>query len=393
MSTQLSLAWDRPASSGDSEHWLSVSLALPPDDGPAALVVAADTSTSMVGERLARARAAVSALVQARRPSDRVLVLGFGSAVQRVAEVAGGVDLTPALGALVAGGKTRLDLALSEAARWLNAQPGRRHLLLLTDGDPTDADGRRAETGPLVAQARALARAGVRITVVGLGSAEGYDAGLLRELADAAGGVAVVNVAPAQLVERTGEVARRGDDESSRVELSIDSTELTVLEAWRLDPRVQPLPLQAGAVTLPVGASGAVLLRTRLVPDLGRRRGERQVGTLHVRTAAGLAATAPLLLHIVGPGSPDRALLNPEVDRGRVRVELARTAAARAAAGDREDQLHMTRRLADLADQLGDPRATRRVARELQKLAAGDALSRDEREGAIEALREGTHDG
>lgn len=387
MSLELALAWDRPASSGDSEHWLSVTLGMPTADGPVALAIAVDSSTSMVGERLARARAAVSATVQACRPADRVLVLGFSSAVIRAAEAAGGEDLAPVLGLLVAGGKTRLDLALSEAARWLGAQAGRRHLLLLTDGDPTDAEGRRAETEPLVEQARALGRTGVRITVVGLGSADGYDASFLRAFADAAGGVAVVGVPPGQLVERTLAAVRSGDGDTSQVELSIVSSELTVLEAWRVEPRVQALPLQAGTTTLPIGAGGAMLLRTRLVADLGSRRGERQVGSLLARSRTGLTASEPLLLNIVGPGSPERALLNPDVDRSRVKVELARTAQARAAAVDREDQLRLTRRLAELADQIGDPRATRRIQTELRKLDAGVELGRDEREGTVEVLR------
>jgi len=394
VSLDVALAWDRPASAGDSEHWLSVALrGVQGADEPRALAILVDTSTSMVGDRLERAKAAVAATVRSCRPADRVLVVGFGSALTPLGEVAGGSDVVGALSSIAAAGKTRLDLALDEADRWLRDQGGRRHVLLLTDGDPTDADGRRVAGEPFVERARALGAAGVRLAVVGLGSADGYDASFLRALADAASGLACVGVRGDRLAERTLAALRSGVADSTEVELRLDSPELSLVEAWRVVPRVQPIPLHGGALTVPIGADGVVLLRCRLVPALGSRRGERVVGTLTVGQRGGSGKSVPLTLNLVPPGSLERSALNSDVDRLRVKVELARTAQLRAAADEWDDQLRLTQQLANLADQLGDPRATRRVQADLSKLTGGAALGRDERETAVDALRGGTDDG
>ncbi len=203
MSLDLSIAWDRPSSSGDSEHWLLLAArGTVGAAGPLAHAILVDTSTSMVGERLRQATETVECIVRDLPAHDRVMVLGFGSEILQVAEVPGGSGVQGALQALSAAGKTRLDLALLEAGRWLENQPGRHHVLLLTDGDPTDAEGRRSALEPLLDNARALGRAGTRLTVIGLGSADRYDATFLRSLADAAAGVVVVGVHPAQLAEQ-----------------------------------------------------------------------------------------------------------------------------------------------------------------------------------------------
>jgi len=394
VSLDVAVDWDRPASGGDSEHWLSVSLrGVQNADKPRSLAILVDTSTSMVGDRLERARVAVAAAVQSCKAADRVLVLGFGSALTHLVEVSGGSDVAEALSSFVAAGKTRLDLALDEAERWLRDQSGRRHVLLLTDGDPTDADGRRVAGEPFVERARELGAEGVRITVVGLGSANGYDASLLRGIADAASGVACIGVGADKLVERTMAALRGGVAESTEIELRLDSPELSLLEAWRVEPRVQPIPLRGGALTAPFGSGGTVLLRCRLVVGLGSRRSERAVGNLVVAQCGGSSSSVPLTLNLVPPGSAERAVLNADVDRLRVKVELARTAQLRAAADEWDDQLRLTQQLADLADKLGDPRATRRVHADLSKLSGGEALGRDERETAVDALRGGTGDG
>lgn len=394
MSLGVSVAWDRPAAAGDGEHWLAVTIrGVQGAEEPRALAVLVDTSTSMVGTRLERARAAVGAVVQSLGSEDRVLVLGFSSGLTRLDEAAGGTDIAGELSRLAAAGKTRLDLALDEGERWLRDQTGRRQLLLLTDGDPTDADGRRVANEPFVERARELGMTGVRFAVVGLGSADGYDASFLRALADAAGGVACVGVRPERLVERTQASLRGGGADSSEIQMRLDSAEVSLMEAWRVEPRVQPIPTRDGAVVIPVGEIGTILLRCMLVLGLGTRRGERVVGSLAVTPFGAAGTTVPLRLNLVAPGSADRAALDADVDRLRVKVELARTAQLRAATEEWDDQLRLTQQLANLADQLGDPRATLRVQADLSKLSAGAALGKDERETAVDALRGGSDDG
>lgn len=393
MSLRANVAWDRPASTGDSEHWLSVTFdGLPSADAPASVAILVDTSTSMVGDRLEHARSAVTSLVRACRSDDRLAVFSFGSDVRRVVEAPGGEDVSEPVRSLVAGGKTRLDLALEAASAWLATRTGVRHLVLLTDGDPTDADGRRARTEPILEGVVALGRAGVRAAVIGLGRTEGYDPAFLRALADGCGGACFVGVAPALLAERALAALRTGQADGADVTLRIESTELTVTEAWRVAPRVQPLATVNGAVSFATANGGIVLMRCRFTSALGAGRGARGVGSLHVEGTATSAAAIPLTLNLVGPTAGERNALDAAVDRLRVKVELARTAALRATSEDVDDQLRLTRRMSDLVEQVGDPRATMRISAELRQLASGTALDRDAREVTVEALRGGGND-
>jgi hypothetical protein len=72
---------------------------------------------------------------------------------------------------------------------------------------------------------------------------------------------------------------------------------------------------------------------------------------------------------------------------------MARTAQIRAGAEDWDDQVRLTRQLAGLADQLGDPRATRRIQLDLDHLDGGDVLGKDARETSVDELRGGKADG
>lgn len=393
MSLRAAIAWDRSASIGDSEHWLSVTFdGLPSADAPASVAILVDTSTSMIGDRLEHARSAVASLVRACRPGDRLAVFSFGSEVRRIVESQGGEDVSEPLRSLLAGGKTRLDLALEAASAWLATRTGVRHLVLLTDGDPTDADGRRAPTQPLLDGAVALARTGVRAAVIGLGRTEGYDPAFLRALADGCGGTSFVGVPPPLLAERALTALRTGQADSVDVTLCVESGELTVIEAWRVAPRVQPLSTVSGSVSLATANGGSILVRCRFTSALGAARGARDVGILRVEGATTPRLEIPLALNLVGPTALERNALDPAVDRLRVRVELARTAALRAASEDAEDQLRLTRRMSDLVELVGDPRATMRISSELRHLANGATLDRDAREAAVEAVRDGGHD-
>jgi hypothetical protein len=393
MTLRAEIGWDRSASTGDSEHWLSVAFeGLPSANAPASIAVLVDASTSMVGDRLEQARSAVSSLVRACRPEDRVAVFSFGSEVRRVVEAHGGEEVADALGTLVAGGKTRLDLAMGAASAWLATRTDARHVVLLTDGDPTDADGRRAPTQPLLDGAVALGRTGVRAAVIGLGRTEGYDPAFLRALADGCGGTSFVGVSPALLAERALTALRTGQADSADVNLRVESGELTVIEAWRVAPRVQPLSTVGGSVSLATANGGSILVRCRFTSVLGAARGARNVGILRVEGATTRRLEIPLALNLVGPTALERNALDPAVDRLRVRVELARTAALRAASEDAEDQLRLTRRMSDLVELVGDPRATVRITSELRQLANGATLDRAAREAAVEAVRDGGHD-
>ncbi len=389
MSLRLELGWDRPASTGDSEHWLAVTLrGLARTDEPASFAVLVDTSTSMLGSRLAHAREAIASLVRACAPSDRLIVYAFSTAVTPVLDTPGGVDVGASLAALTASGKTRLDLALRACETWIRGRPAPRYIVVLTDGDPTDADGRRADVEPLLVQARALGGVGVRTSVIGIGSAEGYDGSFLRSLADAGGGPSAIGVAPAALADRVLSDLRGAGAAEVDLALALDSDELSLLEVWRAAPRVQPLTVTDSRVAFAATEGGTIGLRLRFRAPLASGRGARGVGTLRVRQADGGEVEAQLTLNLVAPHSPELTALEPEVDKLRVRIELARTAQLRSATEDADDQLRHTRTLSELVDALGDPRATARIGEELRRLADGVPLGRAEREETVDLLRD-----
>jgi hypothetical protein len=342
----------------------------------------------MLGSRLAHARRAVAGLVRACDPKDRLIVYSFGSSVTPVLDTPGGATVDTGLAALSASGKTRLDLALGACDMWIRGRQGPRYIVVLTDGDPTDAEGRRAAVDPILAQARALGAAGVRTSVVGIGSADGYDASFLRSLADAGGGPCAIGVEPSTLAERLLSELRGVGAGDVDLSLAVESDVLTVSEAWRAAPRVQPLTVVDGRVTLAAAEAGAIGLRLRYRAPLASGRGTRRVGTLRLRQASGPEVEAPLVLNLVTPNSPDLTTLDPDVDKLRVRVELARTAQLRSTADDAEDQLRHTRKLSELVDALGDPRATARIGDELRRLAEGVPLDRSEREQTVDLLRD-----
>lgn len=389
MSLRLELGWDRQASTGDSEHWLAVTLrGLARTEEPASFAVLVDTSTSMLGSRLAHAREAIAGLVRACGTKDHLIVYAFGSAATPVLDTPGGVDVGASLVALTASGKTRLDLALRACETWIRGRPAPRYIVVLTDGDPTDAEGRRADVEPILVQARALGAVGVRTSVIGIGSAEGYDGSFLRSLADAGGGPSAIGVAPTALAERLLSDLRGTGAAEVDLALTLDSDVLSVVEAWRAAPRVQPLTATDGRVPFSATEGGTIGLRLRCRAPLASGRGARGVGTLRVRQADGREVEAPLTLNLVAPSSPELTALEPEVDKLRVRIELARTAQLRSATENADDQLRHTRRLSELVDALGDPRATARIGEELTRLADGMPLGRAEREETVDLLRD-----
>lgn len=387
MSGTLSVAWDRPNTTGDDDHWLAVTIQGGASvEGPLSLAIAVDCSTSMLGDRLVQAREAVNLVVRQLADRDTVAVWVFGSDTRRIVEERGGTDLSSHFAAIRAGGKTRLDLVLESISTWLGTRKGRRQILLLTDGDPTDAEGRRAETGPLIESARNLGRSGVRVVTVGIGSAASYDAGFLRQVADVTGGLALASLSPAEVAQKVLAAMQATTAESADETFSVEGSGLDLLEAWRVEPRVQPLLRDGARFHASVADGARLILRVHYQAPIGSTRGLIQVGDL--RTASGLSAT--LALNLVTVSSPDRLALNADVDRLRARVEMARTAEMRALAADPAEKLRLTMRLSDLAVAAQDPRATSRIHQDLGRLTGGGGLSADDEVRTIETLRGGT---
>jgi VWFA-related protein len=99
------------------------------------VAVALDRSFSMAGERLTRMKQAAGQFLRALRRGDRSMLIGIGSTVDVLAPLsadrAGQIDT---LTSLDAWGSTSLHDAVIQALDRIQAAPGRRALVLLSDG-------------------------------------------------------------------------------------------------------------------------------------------------------------------------------------------------------------------------------------------------------------------
>lgn len=105
-----------------------------------------DTSGSMAGDKIARARTALDYMVQRLRPTDRFQVVRFSTDVETLFEGGTSVEATPAnverarrfVRGFVAAGGTAIDDALGTAMRLRAPAPALpRMVVFLTDGMPT----------------------------------------------------------------------------------------------------------------------------------------------------------------------------------------------------------------------------------------------------------------
>jgi len=106
------------------------------DNLPLATVLAIDTSTSMEGTPIERARAAAQLFVDSLRPNDEVAIVTFGSATTIVQDfTTNRENLSRAIASLAPGGQTALYQGAYEAVRLAANSPiPRRAVILLSDG-------------------------------------------------------------------------------------------------------------------------------------------------------------------------------------------------------------------------------------------------------------------
>lgn len=156
-----------------------------PESLPASIVLLVDTSQSM-GRRLDFVQLAASRLAGTLRRGDRLIVAPFN---ERVGVTTGPTDdratIAEAIGALRARGGTAIFDALADASRLLQDAPGRRAVVLVTDG--YDEHSRVSADQVL----QALSSAQVTVYVVGIGGVAGISLkgeGTLRRVATETGG-------------------------------------------------------------------------------------------------------------------------------------------------------------------------------------------------------------
>ncbi|MER3536073.1 MAG: VWA domain-containing protein [Thermus sp.] len=161
----------------------------------AAVVLILDTSGSMRGEKLALAVEGALRLVEAASAEDRLGVIAFSSEARwvfrpRPMTPQGKKEAESLLRSLGAGGGTVLGPAYREAVLALSELPGRRAILVLSDGEVSDPKE------PILEEAR---RAGFPTSTLALG--QDADKAFLKALAEAGGG-AYLEVLEARLLPR-----------------------------------------------------------------------------------------------------------------------------------------------------------------------------------------------
>jgi len=159
--------------------------------GPLTTLLAMDVSGSMYDAgKLTAAKAAAQAYVEQMRPGDQAGLLTFNTKVTYLQPITSDRSaLIQAINGLDARGDTTMFDALDQAARILQDVPGRKAIIVLTDG----LDNRSKATADDVI--KAIGAGGLSISTIGLGDPSklginsGLDEAVLQSLATRAGGV------------------------------------------------------------------------------------------------------------------------------------------------------------------------------------------------------------
>jgi VWFA-related protein len=156
------------------------------------VVLLLDKSGSMAGEKLARAQGALREYVGLMQPGDRVALLAFDEAVHELSDFTGEpAALRKVVDMVTANGNTALGEAMAVAVQRLEGRPGRRAVVVLSDGIQTRGRRTAEEAGAAAVAAQ------VSFSAIALGAdARRAD---LRRLATETGGTFHVAPGPAAL--------------------------------------------------------------------------------------------------------------------------------------------------------------------------------------------------
>ncbi len=159
---------------------------------PVAFIIAIDTSLSMDGDKIFRAKEAAIKAVKLLRENDLVTILGFHRKVLKVADKVPGSEkerLEEAIVRLKLSYGTNIYGVLEEMARVARELSSRADIagvraIFITDGEPTVGP---KKPDKIVKMAKKLREAGVSGLVIGVGTE--YNERMLLDIADALGGV------------------------------------------------------------------------------------------------------------------------------------------------------------------------------------------------------------
>jgi hypothetical protein len=395
--------WNQPCRSNAGLSKLYLGLRIRPGAAegstPVNIVVLLDVSTSMDGEKLENARLAVRQVWDKLGLGDRLYLLTFSSRVTHRLEwaekgqiytgfVSGKIDECEVEGV------TLLGAGLTEAIRVASAAPaaGPRFIWLVTDGHPTNSMGGRVENlEPFLAAAAQGASQGLSIGALGLGDAQDYRFGFLRDLADKGQGEVCYAPDPQELSQKLAEqleAAKAVTATQGRVEITL-SEGAEVLSAGRVGLTSSYMPLDLpggrGSWSIPIGRISTpetIVLLEVAHTAFGDTSGDITLGqatvSATIRGERYTLPTVPIRLEIAQPGSRKVFDRSQTMENMRVAMLIARAAQLRANTNDLGAKARATDDMADLARASGDiPRALKLEA-EAEKLRAGRKPSADE---------------
>ncbi|MCC7032023.1 MAG: VWA domain-containing protein [Acidobacteria bacterium] len=219
-------------------------------NAPMSIVMALDASGSM-RPALEAVKAAATTFVQSLRPADPLALVQFSDRVVVEHELSTRRQLTlDAIAGHQALGGTALWDALHDSMAYLQRQPGRRAVVVLTDGrdenNPGTAPGSAHTLADVLAQVR-----DTETTVYAIGLGPRVDREGLARVAEASGGAAYFPEDVSQLADRYRRVV---DDLRRRYLITYTSTNSTRDGAWR---EVQITTSRPGLVVRSVGGYNA----------------------------------------------------------------------------------------------------------------------------------------
>ena len=192
---------------------------------PLAVSLVLDTSGSMGGEPIEKARAAAATLVRQLSPSDSFALITFSTSAELAVPpgpIAGRQKaILSAIANTFAGGGTNIDAGLGQAYTVAQNQAQRRGLvpvvLLLSDGQATSGN---TDRGYLAGKALQAFQDGVQTSTFGLG--QQYDEALMSSIAsDGAGGYYYLRDVEQIFPAFRAELAQRLDPAATAVELRV----------------------------------------------------------------------------------------------------------------------------------------------------------------------------
>ncbi len=236
---------------------------------PASVVLLVDVSGSMGGEAINTAKAAMQDFVRTLDPGDQVSIITFGNKATLWQDyTADRALLNQSISRINTAGDTALyEGVIAGLQKISEAPPGRRLVVLLSDGSATTSLNRRAET------IGAAAAIGVNIVAVGVGNQ--IDRPYLTELTAASGGRLLATSTSAALRAAYADIANAIRSQYTVI-LSVPKTvdrsvpaKLTLQVTLRADTSVveRDLGPLAGAVAPPFDVKMTGVKANQLLPQ------------------------------------------------------------------------------------------------------------------------------